>query len=283
MTDAAGSAPDVITGVATETTTGAAGSGTETSYGARLARIYDVAYAGMGKDYAAEARQVRSLVARAGSAVPSASAPRTLLDVACGTGTHLAEFAKLGYRIAGSDLSQPMLDVARGLLGGDVPLIAGSFEDLPDAIAASGPFDLVTCLFSSIAYVSSVEGLRRVLGELAALVAPGGALVVEPWISPEDWLVGHIGHDTVTRGDTTVMRMAHSGLDGDTALIRFEYLVGEPDGIWSFGEDHRMVMAPSSAYLDAMEAAGLSVTFDPDGFDFGAARRGLVVGVRPPT
>ena len=50
----------------------------EASYGARLARIYDLAYAGMGKDYAAEAHQVRALVARAGSAVPSASAPFTL-------------------------------------------------------------------------------------------------------------------------------------------------------------------------------------------------------------
>ena len=35
----------------------------EASYGARLARIYDLAYAGMGKDYAAEAHQVRALVA----------------------------------------------------------------------------------------------------------------------------------------------------------------------------------------------------------------------------
>lgn len=253
----------------------------EASYGARLARIYDLAYAGMGKDYAAEAHQVRALVARAGSAVPSASAPRTMLDVACGTGTHLVEFARLGYRIAGTDLSQPMLDVARDRLGDDVPLVAASFEALPAAVTQLGPFDLVTCLFSSIAYAGSSGSLRRVLGDLAALVAPGGALVIEPWIAPEDWLVGHIGHDTVTRSDTTVMRMAHSGVDGDTALIRMEYLVGEPEGIWSFGEDHRLLMAPSSFYVEALELAGLRVTFDPYGFDFGAARKGLVAGVRP--
>ena len=253
----------------------------DASYGDRLARIYDLAYAGMGKDYAAEARMVRTLVARSGCAVPSPSAPRTMLDVACGTGTHLAEFAELGYRIAGTDLSQPMLDVARGLLGDDVPLIVGSFEALPAAVARLGPFDLVTCLFSSIAYAEDLESLRRTLGHLAGLVAPGGALVIEPWIAPEDWLVGHIGHDTVTSGDTSVMRMAHSGVDGDTALIRFEYLVGEPDGIWSFGEDHRMLMAPSSFFVESLEEAGLNVTFDLDGFDFGAARKGLVVGVRP--
>ena len=58
-------------------------------------------------------------------------------------------------------------------------------------------------------------------------------------------------------------------------------LVGEPDGIWSFGEDHRLLMAPSSFYVEALELAGLRVTFDPHGFDFGAARKGLVVGVRP--
>ncbi|MEZ5380923.1 MAG: class I SAM-dependent methyltransferase [Microthrixaceae bacterium] len=250
------------------------------AYAADLARIYDLAYAGMGKDYAAEARLVRRLVARAGSAVPSATAPRSLLDVACGTGTHLAEFAQLGYRISGMDLSEPMLAIARGRLGAEVPLVAGSFEALPGGVTELAPFDLVTCLFSSIAYVSSTESLRRVLGELAALVAPGGALVVEPWIPREGWLVGHVGHDTVTQGDTTVMRMAHSGIDGDRATIHFEYLVGEPDGIWGFSEDHRMLMAPVAVYVDALADAGLEVEFDADGFDFGFVRRGLVVGAR---
>ena len=259
----------------------------EASYGAKLARIYDLNYAGMGKDYAAEARLVRTLVARAGSAVPSPDAPRTVLDVACGTGTHLIEFAELGYRVAGTDLSEPMLEVARGLLGPDVPLVAGPFEDLPSGVTDLAPFDLVTCLFSSIAYVSSTKSLRRVLGDLAALVAPGGALVVEPWIAAEDWRGGHIGHDTATSNDpdtgtaTTVMRMAHSGVDGDRATIHFEYLVGEADGIWRFGEHHRMLMAPTSVYFEAMEAGGLVVTFDPDGVDFGASHGGLVVGHRP--
>ena len=216
-----------------------------------------------------------------------AHAPRTVLDVACGTGTHLIEFAELGYRVAGTDLSEPMLEVARGLLGPDVPLVAGPFEDLPSGVTDLAPFDLVTCLFSSIAYVSSTKSLRRVLGDLAALVAPGGALVVEPWIAAEDWRVGHIGHDTATSNDpdtgtaTTVMRMAHSGVDGDRATIHFEYLVGEADGIWRFGEHHRMLMAPTSVYFEAMEAGGLVVTFDPDGVDFGASHGGLVVGHRP--
>lgn len=265
---------------------GAASHEVDASYGAKLARIYDLNYAGMGKDYSAEARLVRTLVARAGSAVPSPDAPRAMLDVACGTGTHLVEFAKLGYRVAGTDLSEPMLRVARGLLDDDVPLVAGSFEDLPTGVTDLAPFDLVTCLFSSIAYAKSTESLQRVLGELAELVAPGGALVIEPWIAAEDWLVGHFGHDTASSNDpetgtaTTVMRMAHSGIDGDRATIHFEYLVGEADGIWRFGEHHRMLMAPTSVYVEAMEEAGLTVSFDPDGFDFGAARRGLVVGVR---
>ena len=218
-------------------------SGGEGSYGAKLARIYDLNYSGMGKDYAAEARQVRTMVARAGSAVPSPNAPRTLLDVACGTGTHLAEFARLGYRVAGTDLSEPMLEMARARLGGDVPLVAGSFEDLPGALTKMAPFDLVTCLFSSIAYAANVETLQRVLGDLAALLGPGGALVVEPWIAAEDWVVDHIGHDTATSDGTTVMRMAHSGIDGDRATIHFEHLVGDADGIWRFAEHHRLLMA----------------------------------------
>ena len=45
-------------------------------------------------------------------------------------------------------------------------------------------FDVVTCLFSSIGYVGTVERLDQAIATMAAHLEPGGTLIVEPWLSP---------------------------------------------------------------------------------------------------
>ena len=54
-----------------------------------------------------EARFVDSLIRDAGTA------RGRLLDVACGTGRHAAEFASLGWDVTGVDLSEDLLERAR--------------------------------------------------------------------------------------------------------------------------------------------------------------------------
>src|SRR5258707_3056830 len=79
----------------------------------KSARIYDLLYVGTGiKDYRAEVAELNRLIEE------SCPTARTLLDVACGTGAHLAELRRR-YEVEGADLSPAMLRVAREpLLGG---------------------------------------------------------------------------------------------------------------------------------------------------------------------
>jgi ubiquinone/menaquinone biosynthesis C-methylase UbiE len=70
----------------------------------RSAELYDAFYA--FKDYAGEAEKLDALIRLR---VPGA---RTLLDVACGTGKHLAELASR-YEVEGLDLDPSLLAVAR--------------------------------------------------------------------------------------------------------------------------------------------------------------------------
>src|SRR5579864_3895886 len=71
----------------------------------KSARIYDLLYTGTGiKDYAAEAAELHRII---DEACPSA---RTLLDVACGTGAHLAHLREW-YAVEGVDSSPAMLAV----------------------------------------------------------------------------------------------------------------------------------------------------------------------------
>jgi SAM-dependent methyltransferase len=54
-------------------------------------------------------------------------------------------------------------------------------------------FDAVTCLFSSIGYAGSVDGLNGAIDTMARHLKPGGVLVVEPWILPDKWQDGNVG------------------------------------------------------------------------------------------
>src|SRR2546428_12354641 len=74
---------------------------------------YDLLY--RDKDYAAEARFVAELVRRHGGRPPAGV---ELLDLACGTGRHLIELARLGMVVAGGGRSGGVVGPARREPGG---------------------------------------------------------------------------------------------------------------------------------------------------------------------
>ena len=139
------------------------------------AAIYDAVYS--FKDYADESERLRVLIEE------SAPGAATLLDVACGTGKHLEQL-QAWYEVSGVDLDPELLAIARARLG-DVELLTSDMTDF----ALGRRFDVVTCLFSSIGYVETVERLGSAIAAMAAHLKPEGVLIVEPWLSPEEWMV----------------------------------------------------------------------------------------------
>ena len=225
----------------------------------RSARFYDAIYS--FKDYSAEAERLHELVQ---ARVPAA---RTLLDVACGTGAHLAELRRW-YEVEGVDLDPGLLVVARERLPG-VPLHEGDMADLD----LGREFDVVTCLFSSIGYVRTHDGLMRATASLARHVAPGGVLIVEPWLEPGVWEPGRVGSVFVDEPNLKIARMNV----GDSAeVMEMHYLVGTPEGIDSFVERHEMGVFSRDEHIEAFRAAGLIVEHDLDGL----MGRGLYIGTR---
>jgi trans-aconitate methyltransferase len=126
------------------------------------------------KDYAGEAEQIHEIVQRL---VPGAA---SLLDVACGTGRHLEQLRRW-YEVEGLDLDPAMLRHARSRVP-EVTLHEGDMRDF----ALGREFDAVTCLFSAIALVQTVEGLAQAVATMASHLRLGGVLIVEPWDSPEE-------------------------------------------------------------------------------------------------
>ncbi len=76
---------------------------------------------------------------------------RTLLDCACGTGKDLVLFASLGLEVAGSDISESMLNVARKRIaenGLQVPLYQVDFHTLDNTLDQK--FDAIVALSNAV-------------------------------------------------------------------------------------------------------------------------------------
>jgi SAM-dependent methyltransferase len=230
---------------------------------ARSARIYDAVYS--WKDYGREAELVHELVQ---ARKPDA---KTLLDVACGTGAHLDELRRW-YRCEGLDLEDKLLAVARERLP-DVPLHRGDMRDFD----LSRRFDAVTCLFSSIGYVLTLEGLAAAVAAMARHLEPGGVLLVEPWLEPEAVVVPHVGAVFVDEPGLKIARVNTIEVDGRRSSFEFQYLVGTPAGMEHFTERHELGLFTREEQLAAFREAGLAVEHDEEGL----MGRGLYVGVAP--
>jgi SAM-dependent methyltransferase len=231
----------------------------------KSARIYDLLYVGTGiKDYHAEAAELRRII-------EESPGRHTLLDVACGTGAHLAELRQW-YEVEGADVSPAMLAVARQRLPG-----VEVYEVDMRTLDLGRSFDAVICLFSSIGYVTDPAEMRSAVARLAAHVAPGGVLILDGWVRPDDWREGARPEPDIAQDDETlVVRLSFASREGNLTNLDMHHLVQTSGGVDYFVENHRLALTPTEDYVSAVEGAGLVARVIPDYMP----ARDRIVGVR---
>lgn len=229
-----------------------------------MAQYYDRIYA--FKDYAEEAGQVVSWI----DAHVRSDGTR-LLDVACGTGMHL-EYLSKSFTAEGLDISEELLAFARQR-NPDLTFHCGDMRNFD----LQKRFDVVTCLFSSIGYMTTIEDLNAAVTNMARHLVPGGVLLIEPWIRPEGWMEGSVHGLFVDDPGLKIARVNSSERKGNLSIFDLHHLVGTPEKTFHFVEHHEMLLATDEELTSAFVGAGLEITIDQQGL----MDRGMYIGVKP--
>ncbi len=199
------------------------------SYAGRHAKLYDIFYA--DKPYKEEAAFIHSYIQQYGVGTTN-----TILELACGTGSHAFILEEFGYKITASDYSKDMLDCAKVKAKLRQSSVDFRLQDMREWENVRGPYDAVICLFDSIGYVVANRDLLKVFQGVhrhlrsnglfifefwhaAAMLKSYSPLRVRKWIGPEG----------------EILRISETELDVASQLARVNYSVYElrKDGTYS--------------------------------------------------
>jgi len=223
-------------------------------YHSTSVRFYDLLYAAQGKDYRKETDYLVKTIRSNGG-----ERARSLLDVACGSGAHLSHLRK-HFDVEGVDISAEFLSVAQA----KSPAVKFHLGDMR-TFRTGKLYDVVTCLFSSIGYMVTVVELDTAIANMAAHLAPGGLLLVEPWFPPGFLESGRVAMLVVEDADMKLVRMNTMKVDGAISSFDFHYLIGTPSGTEHVVETHRMGLFSEDQMLHAFAASSLSVHYIEEG------------------
>jgi SAM-dependent methyltransferase len=198
----------------------------------------------------------------------------SVLDIACGTGIHLREFARRGYRAAGIDKAPEMaafvIDMARPE-GLGIDCRAMDMKDFKLDLT----FSFAICMLDSFRYLLTDHDIRTHLGSVSASLEGGGIYFIDLWMPPSaDGIAWEDVSWSQESGDTKVdARYLQHGRTFDPADRTFEdeliFKVKGPEFDSTITSKTRTRMLLQDEFYRIVEAEG---SFEPAGkfynFDF---------------
>lgn len=189
---------------------------------AGFAGIYDQVMCGV--DYDSWADYVEQLLDR------FAKKPRSLVDLACGTGSSTLPFAGRGYQVAGVDLSAAMLTQAR-LKAARENLDVAFYQSDLCLLELPEKYDLALLFQDGLNYILSEQQLEQALLKVYAVLNPGALFIFDLtrprlragdedsnvcWADAEDfvliWETGYCSKENLWSVLLTVFSRTDSGL-----------------------------------------------------------------------
>lgn len=230
------------------------------------AKYYDAIYD--WKDYKKESKNLVRLIQK-----NKKNNGKELLEVACGTGRYL-EHLKNYFHCSGIDYSKDMLKVTRKKF----PKMELKQMDMAK-LKFGKKFDVIVCLFSSIGYVKTEKRLRQTIRAFAHHLNKGGVLIIEPWLTREQYKVGRPHGNLYKSEDLVVARVNISEKRENISVMDMYHLIGERGKkVKLVVEHHELGMFSVPKTLSLLQEAGLEARFTKQGL---MPLRGLFIGIKP--
>lgn len=204
-------------------------------------------------DYSAWADYVEKHFARRG--LPG----RTVLDLACGTGSLTWELARRGYEMIGVDRSPEMLAQAAEKDGTDVPIPPMFLCQSMEQLDLYGTIDACVCCLDSVNYVTDPKKLRRAFQRVHLFLMPGGLFLFD--INTPEKLKGLDGQVFLdeTEDSYCVWRAEYSNLSHLCSYFMDIFRLDPQSGQWDRGEELHQERAYTTEELtEFLHQAGFS-------------------------
>jgi ubiquinone/menaquinone biosynthesis C-methylase UbiE len=184
-----------------------------------FAYIYDTLMKNV--DYEKWTDQIEAIFKKYGKA------PKTVADLACGTGGITNALAARGYRAAGVDLSEDMLYVAREKArksGLRIPYICQNIVQLE----LHKPVDAIVCMCDGLNYILDKADLKEALERIYHFLNPGGILVFD--ISSHYKLSSVLGNHTMADTGEDISLIWLNQFNKETQILEMNLTFFTKDG-----------------------------------------------------
>jgi len=193
---------------------------------------------------------------------------RSMLDLACGTGTVALSYAQQGWEVYAVDASAGMLEQARRKAQEAGLAVTFSRQDmrkfvLPHSVA------LTTCLYDSLNYMLTLADLKKVVARVSQTLIPGGLFLGD--MNTQVTLEEVWGNNTFFVERPGMSLILSSGYEHGTGLstVHIVGFIQKPDGSYSRFDEHHTEIAHDSEQVKAvLESAGLQPEASYECFQF---------------
>jgi SAM-dependent methyltransferase len=186
-----------------------------------------------------------------------------VLDVACGGGRHLKALRERGARAFGLDLSEELLGEARTV----GPVARADMRAVP---FRPERFDGAVSMFTSFGYFEKDEENRRVLGEIASVLRPGGWLFLD--YMNADWVVENLVPEGERSAGEFTVREKRKYDSSNKILVKSVYILGRNGKLVDSWEERLLLYFPGDLKR-ALAGAGLKLLREYGDYEGGGVRR----------